>query len=315
MVVAKRKLKISKDNNLDLVYSWVDTTDPMWQSKYNSYFQSIDKKRHSNHGEIYFSLKTVHKFMPYIRHIFILTDNQKLNHNNIHPTILKKIKYVDHKDIVDKKHLPTFNSTVFEFYLHKIKGLSENFLYSNDDTFVGKHISKKIFFDKQGHLKVHLNKSKANINEFIASKIHENMSFLNWAKNSIKLLLPYIPDPNYMTIHSFYTMNKISNEKAINLIGMKNIEKTFSRKRENINLLPTSFFQIMSVYLGYAKLYSSNEDNIVFKVYYLENIKSAYYAYHKIMKKNHHFFCVNEISNDSLRIYKKIINNYLKSGK
>ena len=45
------------------------------------------------------------------------------------------VRVVFHKDIMPKEVLPTFNSRAIEMYLHRIPGLSEYFLYGNDDMF------------------------------------------------------------------------------------------------------------------------------------------------------------------------------------
>ena len=74
MVESKYKLKKAKSKTLDLVYSWVNNQDPRWIKKYYKYNKNIDKKRHTNYGEIYFSLETVRHYMTFVRKIYILTD-------------------------------------------------------------------------------------------------------------------------------------------------------------------------------------------------------------------------------------------------
>jgi len=313
MVESKHKLKKAKSKTLDLVYSWVNNQDPRWIKKYYKYNKNIDKKRHTNYGEIYFSLETVRHYMTFVRKIYILTDNQKLDHQKVHKDILKKLVYIDHKDIINPKYLPCFNSSVFEFYLHKIPGLSENFLYTNDDTFVGKKITKDIFFDENGYFKAYLNKTPRDITLFENSNIDLlDKQFLHWPRNTVNLLLKYIDNPHYSTIHNFLSMNKTANQKALELVGMENIEKTFTMTRQKINLLPMVFFQLFGVYFGYLKL-SPSKGNVNFAVYYLDNPQNAYYAYKTIMRKEHHFFCINEINKNTYFAYKKVLNNYLKN--
>jgi hypothetical protein len=55
---------------------------------------------------------------------------------------------VRHSEIIDKKYLPLFNSLPIEASIHHIPGLSENFLYSNDDCFFGDYISKDDLYNK-----------------------------------------------------------------------------------------------------------------------------------------------------------------------
>src|SRR5699024_5379711 len=48
--------------------------------------------------------------------------------------------------IIESEYLPTFNSRVIELNIHKIEGLSENFIYLNDDTFIIDDVKQEDFF-------------------------------------------------------------------------------------------------------------------------------------------------------------------------
>jgi len=52
---------------------------------------------------------------------------------------------VNHKDFIPEEYLPIFNSNAIELNMHKIKELSENFVYFNDDMFVLKEMKKEAF--------------------------------------------------------------------------------------------------------------------------------------------------------------------------
>ena len=47
-----------------------------------------------------------------------------------------KLKLVTHKEFIPKEYLPTYNSAAIELNLHRIEGLSENYLYFNDDVYL-----------------------------------------------------------------------------------------------------------------------------------------------------------------------------------
>lgn len=140
-------------DKVDIVYTWVDGLDPVWQEKKESYLHSEDKyqqcqdnqisdKRYIEHDELKYSLRSICKFAPWVNHIYIITDNQA-------PFWLKrsdKVTIVDHKDIIPEEFLPTFNSSVIESFLHKIPNLSENFIYFNDDVMLGKNTNIIDFF-------------------------------------------------------------------------------------------------------------------------------------------------------------------------
>ena len=133
--------------NIDLVYLWVDGNDPKWLEKKNRF---IEKKintvgRYQDNQELKYSLRSIEKHLPWIRKIFIVTDDQT-------PIFLKpnhpKIEIVHHSEIIPKKFLPNFNSRVIEYFMYKIPDLSEKFLYANDDMFVNADLKPSFFFEK-----------------------------------------------------------------------------------------------------------------------------------------------------------------------
>ncbi len=149
---SKKKADNSFTDPVDFVYLWCDDKDSVWHDKMlryaEQYFNSDDLKmfltgRYTDHDELKISLRSVEKYLPWINKIFIVTDNQVpewLDTNN------QQIVIVNHKEIIPEKYLPTFNSNVIETYLHHIPGLSEYFLYANDDMFVNSYLSQNFFF-------------------------------------------------------------------------------------------------------------------------------------------------------------------------
>ena len=139
---------------IDLVYTWVDGNDPKWQARKNDALRAAGKvppaataaNRFDDNDELKYSLRSAEKFAPWINHIYIVTDGQR-------PAWLKdnpRLTVVDHKDIIPKKCLPLFNSNAIEMFFGFIPGLSEHFLYANDDFFFNRPVKPDFFFDKKG---------------------------------------------------------------------------------------------------------------------------------------------------------------------
>ena len=140
--------------NIDLVYLWVDGNDPKWQAKRNAFLErkvenslSSFNGRYVNNDELKYSLRSVERYAPWIRKIFIVSDDQTPEWLDIENP---KIKIIDHKEILPAESLPCFNSNVLEHFLCKISNLSEYFILSNDDTFFNKIVSPTTFFGKDG---------------------------------------------------------------------------------------------------------------------------------------------------------------------
>lgn len=148
--------------DIDLVYLWVDGSDPEWQAKRNALIGNTEKGsavncdgRYANNDELKYSLRSIEMYAPWIRKIFIVTDNQIpewLDTSN------PKIKIVDHKEILPPKSLPCFNSCLIEHFLYKIPNLTEHFLYANDDMFINKPVEKSDFFGEDGKPIIRLNR-------------------------------------------------------------------------------------------------------------------------------------------------------------
>lgn len=140
---------------IDLVYLWVDGEDPKWQEKKREFTgvlsdnsETNNKGRYMNNDELRYSLRSAEKHASWIRRIFIVTDNQQPEWLDTgHP----RIQIVDHKDIMPAEILPSFNSTVIEYFLHRISGLSEQFLFANDDMFFNADLHPDFFFANDGY--------------------------------------------------------------------------------------------------------------------------------------------------------------------
>jgi hypothetical protein len=97
--------------------------------------------------ELKYALRSVYLFAPWVRRIFIATDSPKPAWLADHPKITI-VRVEDH--FADLSWLPTYNSHAVEAQLHNIPGLSEHFLYSNDDMFFGRPLSPSMFFSPGG---------------------------------------------------------------------------------------------------------------------------------------------------------------------
>ncbi len=140
--------------DIDLVYLWVNGNDPQWLAKRNACIGKTEEKsavncdgRYADNDELKYSLRSIEKYAPWIRRIFIVTDNQVPVWLD---TANPKVRIVDHKEIMPDVCLPCFNSAVIEHFLYRIPGLAEHFIYANDDMFINKPVTPETFFGKDG---------------------------------------------------------------------------------------------------------------------------------------------------------------------
>ena len=110
--------------------------------------------RFRDNDELRYSLRSIWRFAPWVRHVFLVTNGQVPNWLNLdHP----RITLVTHDDIYpNRSHLPTFSSPSIESHLHRISGLAEHYVYFNDDVLLGNEVSPEDFFSVHGGHKVYL---------------------------------------------------------------------------------------------------------------------------------------------------------------
>lgn len=147
------------DYDIDAVIAWVDGNDFLHQEKMKKYLSNDQKinnrkfrTRFDQVEEIEYAIKSILKFAPFIRNIFIVTDQQT-------PNCLKRLKreeqegvpkiiIVDHQEIFlgFESYIPTFNSISIESMLYRIPNLAEHFVYFNDDFFLMRDTRPTDFF-------------------------------------------------------------------------------------------------------------------------------------------------------------------------
>lgn len=139
---------------IDFVLTWVDGSDPQWLAEKRMYDRLEPKSpllsadsdsecRYRDFGFLKYWFRGVELFAPWVNKVYFVTCGQKpawLDAN--HP----KLVCVHHRDFIPGRFLPTFNSNTIELNLHRIQGLSEQFVLFNDDVFLLNAVSPSFFF-------------------------------------------------------------------------------------------------------------------------------------------------------------------------
>jgi hypothetical protein len=138
---------------IDLVFTYVDGSDPVHVARRAELRRALPSegtapREHAiwyrGVGEITYAVRSALRAMPWIGTVHIVTDGQ-------HPPIERelidsgRVRVVDHCEIVPPEYRPVFASTIIESFLHRIPGLSEVWLYNNDDFLHGSAIEPDEF--------------------------------------------------------------------------------------------------------------------------------------------------------------------------
>ena len=129
---------------MDAVITYVNGSDPLWLEDYTrTVGRSILDKRFRDWGTLKYHFRGLERFMPFIDRIHLVVARESQVPAWINP---ETVHVVLHRDIIPEADLPTFNSSMIEMFLHRIPGLTERFLYFNDDTYTVAPCTEEDYF-------------------------------------------------------------------------------------------------------------------------------------------------------------------------
>ena len=146
-------------DGIDVVWTWVNGSDPYFldilkQNGRNS------KSRYRDYNTLFFSMRSVYQYAPFIKNYYIVTLNQvpTFIDPNSHVFGEYKLRIVNHSEIFEnQKEIPNFNSNGIESNLQRIKGLSKCFLYLNDDMLLANKLKMSHYIRKDGKFRLYYN--------------------------------------------------------------------------------------------------------------------------------------------------------------
>ncbi len=232
---------------IDIVYTWVDSNDPKWiaKKKKHSETSSTFDPRFVEYDQLRYSLRSLFSYCKFIRTIYLVTDSHVPYWLD---TDDERIKVIDHKEIFDNQEcLPVFNSVAIESNLHKIDGLSEAFIYMNDDVFFGSPVCKGDFIFPNGVGKLFLEDVPNAIGEIFDDYEDTKKLSLYTVKTFRE---KYGSSPNFWPLHA--PMIKFrSVMEEINCVFEDVMERTSSsRFRSNDTVSP---MYLLHSFLAYYK--------------------------------------------------------------
>ena len=280
---------------IDVVITWVDGDDISHREKRRKYASADEltnddiggEIRYKSVGEIRYCLASILRFAPFVRKIFIVTDNQK-------------IVIIDHKVIFEgyESYLPVFNSLAIETMLWRIPGLSDHYVYFNDDVLLAAPVEPDDFFVGDS-LVCYASKMSWHFAAFLRGakhigKSHKVFGFKDSRINAAALLgrrdtfllFDHIP---HMMIRSVFEDYFTMHPEALKI----NISHRF---RDQVQYNPQELCYLLAQKDGKAVI-RSNKGNYL----YLYPRKKKNYVNDKIRQfdsyPNAKFLCINSLNN------------------
>lgn len=148
---ASKQPRPTIDYPVDFVVTWVDSTDTEWLSEKEKYYSQLKQNDKNNNSSCRYRewdffcywFRAVEKYAPWVRYVWFVTCGHTpewLNLSN------PKLKIMKHEEFIPSEYLPTFSTRCIELNLWRIPGLSEHFVYFNDDFYLFSEVSKEDFF-------------------------------------------------------------------------------------------------------------------------------------------------------------------------
>ena len=147
----------SEQLTIDAVILWVDGNDEKHRTKMLPYLENKAlatsekfRTKYDQVNEIKFTIDSIIKFAPYIRNVYLITDNQipQFLKDKTNTDAYNSVSIIDHSIIFKgyEEYLPVFNCRPIETCMHRIPNLAEHFIYFNDDFFLIDKTEPEDFF-------------------------------------------------------------------------------------------------------------------------------------------------------------------------
>ena len=139
-------------DRMDVVITWVDDQTPGYREQLLSYAMGpADRdpaRTRDNLDLLRYGLRSLERRAPWVNKVYLLTCRPQRPGwlADAHP----RLTLVHHDEIMPAAMLPTFNSFAIISHLHLIPGLSEHFLYLEDDMLFLRDVSPADFRTSDG---------------------------------------------------------------------------------------------------------------------------------------------------------------------
>ena len=267
----KKNLNKIRKEAIDVVIKYIDLTD----KTLNRIGIKQIYKDHDNE-ELKYSIRSILNYIPWIRKIYIVMPNNKIKFLKPLEEIEQKIKYIKDKDLLGYDSANIFAFT-FNFYKLEKFGVSKNFIYMEDDFFIGKSLQKPDFF--------YFDKKTKTIIPYLLTRYFTKMNnseIISEYNNYLKLKNTFHPHSKYGWRLSIFSTNKYFIERynntlintlfthnaiAENIDDLKEViqeishyqyinETLFSKERNILTLNQPHFLNIYQLNIKHKKVHS-----------------------------------------------------------
>lgn len=133
---------------IDFVIPFVNSNDKYWKELYNIYqdetHEEYKSQRFRDTHFLKYVFRSIGKYAQWVNKVFLIVQSMSQVPDWVNT---ENVNIVLHKEFIPKEYLPVFNCNTIETHLHLIPGLSDYFIYFNDDTILNQPCYKLDFFN------------------------------------------------------------------------------------------------------------------------------------------------------------------------
>ena len=269
-VPSQKQSELVENEPIDVVMTYVDLTDSKLQRSRRSRIEKDEEN-----GEIRYSVRSILQNMPWVRKVFIVTPNDKVKYFKDPEFTSDKIAYINDYDVLGFKSI---SSITYEFNFWRLKdmGVSENFIYMNDDWFIGKPMKKSDFFyELNGRVVPYVNSGrvekdqKSNIESVYRERIKHKTKDLKQTGTDYEIQV-------YATYLFLYKM--LGNNISILRHTHNAIAENMSDLKELYDFVDKNYKYADACLRAYKREYESFQHQVLYSCYF-------YNKHHRKLKK------------------------------
>ncbi|KAL7716903.1 Capsular polysaccharide phosphotransferase sacB [Entamoeba marina] len=287
------------DGRIDVVWTYVNGSETEFLKRLSQYKKIVSMTRYRDYGSLFYSMRSVYQNVKFAKKWFLVVQSESqiptfLNQSTFGGKDGYQLEIVFHHQIFpNSSTLPTFNSAAIESNFHRIPGLSECFIYMNDDFFIHKPINSSWFVEKNGIPKII---QSPNI-------VPRHCPWSFWSKqlkysNNVLNKLFYTPRKERHRIsHNAYLFKKSILEEMWGVLEKEfTITNAHRFRMRNDLVIPFVHGQYALENL-YASSYKENQANFQYFAFN-ENPQNSLTVIEQLNNSEIIFYCINdEVSN------------------
>ena len=277
-----KHIKYLNKEHIDVLIKYIDLADKKLNRKgIKQIYKDYDNE------ELKYSLRSILKNIPWVRKIFILMPNEKVKYLKSYEEIKEKIIYVKDKDFLGFESANIFSFT-FNLYKFEKFGISKNFIYMEDDFFIGKSLKKSDFF--------YYDEKENKILPFLLNMYFQELNKTEIIQNYFNIYKKkeYIhPHSNIGWWFSIYSTDKYFMEKyELQLI---NANFTHNAISENIDNLKEIYEEIKAYNYFNETIYSKERNILTLNQPHFVNLYQLNIKHKKVNCKKYKYVEIEKI--------------------